>query len=287
MHDRPVFPAAAPTRRIAWLGDSEGEELALARAWAGELADVVDGEDAAESAGSAPTLAVLASARPGRWTLPEAVAVTRRWPLAALVSVGTSLAEGRRRSGPSLPGVEDVAWNDLPGRLAWWLAELAAGRPGTLGMPTTARREEKLLESAARVRAGIRAAVPAFPVSIAAASKVDLDGVADLVAATGLPIAHRTRGRPPLDETADILLWDVGVLGTLELAWLRMLSANRPQLGIVILESFPRGHTARAALRAGAAAVLGRPVGIEALAGTLLRLKNTPASAIGPAGHGG
>ena len=42
-------------------------------------------------------------------------------------------------------------------------------------------------------------------------------------------------------------------------------------LFIVLLDSFPRGDTVAAALRAGAAAVLGRPVCLEAVAGTLLR----------------
>jgi hypothetical protein len=64
-----------------------------------------------------------------------------------------------------------------------------------------------------------------------------------------------------------------------------MLSANRPGLRIVLLESFPRGDSTQAAIRAGADAVLGRPVQLDALEGTLLRLELAGAvrgPAIGP-----
>jgi hypothetical protein len=66
-----------------------------------------------------------------------------------------------------------------------------------------------------------------------------------------------------------------------------MLAANRPGRGIVLLDSFPRGDTTRLALRAGAAAVLGRPAGLEPLAGTLLRLRNRAETAIGAADPAG
>lgn len=275
-----------PGPRIAWLGDAAVEELALARGQAAGLAAVVDA-DGGPWHGPPPTLAVLAADRPARWTLPEATLVSRRWPLTPLVAVATSLNDGRRRSGPWLPGVEEVVWHDLAGRLAWWLVELAAGRAGTLGLPTTARREERLADSAARVRAVVEAAGPAPSVSVAGGCGTSLEGVADLVAAAGFPVMGRRRGRPRLDDEADVVVWDSGPLAGTDLAWLEMLAANRPGRGIVLLDSFPRGDTARAALRAGAAAVLGRPAGLEALAGTLLRLKNGSRTAIGAPGVAG
>ncbi len=289
MHEAAAsLPAEAPRRRIAWLGDATATELALARAWAAEQATLIDGgPDAADAAAGGPALALLASDRPGRWTLQEAVAISRRWPLTPLVAVVGSLADGRRRSGPVLPGVEEVGWSELPGRLAWWLAELAAGRAGTLGMPATARREERLLESAVRLRDATRCLAEPATVSIAAPRPLDIEPLADLVSALGHPVLRRTSGRPPLDEPAEVLVWDPGPLGAAELAWLRMLAANRPELRIVILDSFPRGDTTLAALRAGAVAVLARPLGLESLAGTLLRLKRPPLIGLGPAGTGG
>ena len=287
MHSRsPPSPDRRGVPRIAWLGDTGTEELALARGWVDEFASVVEcGEADDAEAIDHPSVALLATHRPARWTLSTAAAVSRRWPLTPLVAVVTSLADGRRRSGPWLPGVEEVAWHDLPGRLTWWLLELSAGRPGTLGLPTTARREERVAESAGHVRAIVEAIEPPSAVAVAGTCRTSLDGVADLVAAAGFHITSRTRGRPRLDDEADLLVWDVGRPSDTDLAWLGMLAANRPGLGIVLLDSFPRGDTARAAVRAGAAAVLGRPVGLEALVGTLLRLRSRPRTAIGAAGH--
>jgi hypothetical protein len=274
-----------PVPRIAWFGDQGVEELDLARGQAEALAEVVDAEEVGH--GPPPTLVILASHRPARWTLAEVVAVSRRWPLAPLVACVTSLADGRRRSGPWLPGVEEVPWHDLAGRLAWWLVELAAGRAGSLGLPATARREERHADSAARVRSVVAASGPPPSVTVAGSCRTSLEGSADLVAAAGFPVAGLTRGRPRLDERADVVVWDTSTPAGTDLAWLGMLAANRPGLGIVLLDSFPRGDTARAAIRAGAAAVLGRPAGLEALAGTLLRLHNGADTAIGAAGPTG
>lgn len=274
-------PPGRSVRWIAWLGEPDAEELALARSQAAALAEVVDADAAGR--GPPPTLVVLAAHRPGRWTLAEAAAVSRHWPLAPLVACVTSLADGRRRSGPWLPGVEEVPWHDFAGRLAWWLVELDAGRAGSLGLPATARREERHADSAARVRAVVAASGPPPTVTVAGGCRTSIEGTADLVAAAGFPVVGLTRGRPRLEEQADVVVWDTSAPAGTDLAWLGMLAANRPGLGIVLLDSFPRGDVARAALRAGAAAVLGRPVGLEALAGTLLRLKKGADTAIGAA----
>ena len=75
-------------------------------------------------------------------------------------------------------------------------------------------------------------------------------------------------------------------IGPDDLAWLRMLTANGPHTRVVLLESFPRGDAAEAALRAGAGAVLGRPLGLEALEGTLRRLERTNPGTPPPNGVG-
>jgi hypothetical protein len=281
MHARPLpSPDRSAGPRIAWLGDATAEELALARAWVGEFATLVE-PMADEGPVSHPTVAVLAAHRPAAWTLCTAAAVSRRWPLTPLVTVVSSLADGRRRSGPWLPGVEEVVWHDLPGRLTWWLAELAAGRPGTLGLPTTARREDRIMETASHVRAVVAACGQSPAVAVAGPSRTALEGVADLLTAAGFRVTSRVRGRPRLDDDAGLLVWDAGRPSETDRAWLEMLAAHRPGLGIVLLDSFPRGDTVRAALRSGAAAVLGRPVGLEALAGTLLRIGSGPGNALG------
>ena len=295
----PLISLAEPPRpRVLWIGATAGTELGLAHAWLSERTQLL----AADTPGTAstalgvepsgPALVVLATDCPGRWSLADALLIARRWPLALIVSVGTSLVDGRRRSGPPLPGVEEVAWHDLAGRLDGWLAAFAAGRPGPLGLPTTARREERLLaatDAARESRDNSPEMEGRATVSVAAAQAADLEGLVDLLALSGRRIVRQTRGRPRLDEPAAVLVWDVGHLEDEDLAWLRMLAANRPRLGIVILESFPRGDSTEAALKAGAYAVLGRPVALEALVGTLARLETvalvgTP-TGLGPVGE--
>lgn len=277
----PAYPSPTQPRCVLWVGATTGAELGLAHRWLAERAAVIVAETASaassavEAAGRGlPVLAVFATDRPGRFALDDVLAVAREWPLAALVSVAASLADGRRRSGPPLPGIEEVAWHELPGRLERWFADLAAGRPGLIGLPATSRREERILAASDSLRAS-RAVGEPSSVSVAAARSDDLEGLVDLIALSGRRIARRTRGRPPLDEPAALLVWDVGCLGEEDIAWLRMLVANRPNLAVVLLESFPRGEATVAALEAGARAVLGRPVTLEALEGTLARLEST------------
>lgn len=274
-----------------WIGTTAGDELAFVRAAVEGQLDLVDHrtiEDAIAweaTIGRRPSLVLLAADRPGRWLPADVVEVATRWPLAAVIGVATSLGEGRRRSGPTIAGIEEVAWHDLPGRLECWLAARAAGRPGALGVPATARREERLLETF-DAAAWLDHAMPDKPVWIAAGRGGDLDGLADLLALAGRQVAGRTHGRPPLDLEAPLLVWDVVAIGGDDLAWLRMLSANRPHTRIVLLESFPRGDAVEAALRAGAGAVLGRPLVLEALEGTLRRLERRIPGSPPPTGVG-
>lgn len=270
MNPVPSSGSSCRRGRVLWVGSSGTADLRLTREWVGRLADVHDVASPAAAPPEpfrdrSPAVVFVAVPAPGTWSLADLVPLAIRWPLAPIVAVGATLADGRRRSGPPLPGVEEVPWHDVPGRLAMWLADREAGRAGTLGMPATARREDRFLDPA---RSLGDADGPL--VSLAAASGGDLDGLADLTRAAGAVIGRRSRGRPPLDEPAPVLVWDVGRLEADHLAWLRMLAANRPVLRIILLENFPRPDTAAAALQAGAAAVLGRPASAETLAGTLL-----------------
>jgi hypothetical protein len=272
-------PVRAEHPTVLWVGPTGGPELSLARQWTGEIADVVEAvtPDAAVAApppvfaDRSPAVVLLACPAPGSWTLADAVRLSRQWPLSPVVSVATTLVDGRRRSGPPLPAVDEVAWYELPGRLAWWLADLAAGAAGTLGMPATARREERVAEAAARVATAT--ASERRVASVAAFRPADLESLAELVAAAGCTAARRTIGRPPVNDEAGLVFWDVANLANDHLTWLAMLTAQRPGLRVVVLDSFPRGDSAQAALAAGAAAVLGRPASLEAVAGTVLRLE--------------
>jgi len=268
--------------RAVWIGDDTILELALARAGVEEVlhargecleafrdprSAVATSADPGGDAAATPRLALLATDQPARWTLADAVRLSLAWPLMPIVSVAASLVDGRRRSGPALPGVEEVAWHELPGRLDRWLAAWDRGVPGVIGLPATTRRDERLLAMEA-----VDSHVSATPVSVVAATPIDADGIADMVEAAGGSVAAKACGKPRLDAPAAVLIWDAGRLSPEGLAWLRLLSANRPALQTIMLESFPRGDSVQAALDAGAAAVLGRPLSLEALGGTLSRL---------------
>jgi hypothetical protein len=292
MHAPSIAAVSAPSRHVAWIGTTRSVELAWTRERVAACATVIETGHPAERAarvdpiaGPWPSLAVLASDTPSRWTLADAVAVSRCWPLTPVVSVCTPLAEGRRRSGPSLPGVEEVAWNELPTRLAGWFADLDAGRPGVLGLPATSRREDRVLEAAARLRATARRAGEPLRVAVAARHIVDLDGTAALFAASGADVIDRSVGRPRLDAAADLVAWDVDRIDSDALTWLRMLTIQRPGLAVVLLDSFPRADTSLAALDAGALAVLGRPLAVESLAGLLSGLR-TPGAQVAGTGSG-
>ncbi len=224
-----------------------------------------------------PAIAIFATNRPGRWTQRDAIVLSLHWPLVPMVSVVSSLGDGRRRSGPTLSGIEEVLWHEMPGRLERWLTQAASGHAGPRGLPATARREERLLEATSGIH--VEALRPTDPhrsssmaVSVAAFHAMDLEGLVDLLKLSGRQILRQSLGRPPLDEPADLLVWNVGCVDHESLAWLGMLSANRPSLKIVLLESFPRGDSTASALRAGASAVLGVPISLESLTGTLQRL---------------
>lgn len=274
-----VAPFCPPStsRPALWIGGDDTDELRLARSrleptlarWQTPLHTFATPAEAARAATCDPTtprLAILATDHPARWSIDDALQLSLAWPLMPIVAVASSLVDGRRRSGPALPGIEDIAWYDLPGRVETWLVSWEAGRAGTLTTPTTTRRDERLL--------GIMPADPQEPltVSVVASTPMDADGIAALVPVAGGVVTTTRCGRPALDEAAAALVWDVGSLTADSLGWLGILAANRPQLAIIVIESFPRGDSVQAALDAGAIAVLGKPLSIEALLGSLHRL---------------
>ncbi|MEI8317281.1 MAG: hypothetical protein WCH79_04985 [Planctomycetia bacterium] len=281
----PLLHGAAPRsgpRRVLWVGMVDDDELSMARSalvrltgcavtrLASPAAGLTVRRRDSGSAGSLPPLdcILLAVDRPGRWSTEDALALAQAFPLTPIFAIASSLCDGRRRSGPPLPGIEELPWHDAAGRLARWFFDLDAGLPGSLGLAPTVRREDRFLE-APTFQPHSRPAAGQAPVTVAARTALDLDGLADLLAAAGHPIVQRTLGRPELSPPGRLVVWDAGRLDGADLEWLRLLVANRPSVAVVVLDSFPRGDSGRGVLRAGGAALLGRPVALEVLAGTL------------------
>lgn len=286
----PALAGAVERRWLAWFGGACGAELGWARRSVGAIeawcatdvswptgpasTDPPRAERAAE-----PTVAVLASAMPGLWHAADCLAIARRWPLCVTVAVGTTLGDGGRRSGPSLPGIEEIPWHELPARLQIWLADLSAGLPGTLGLPPAARREDRVLESAAAV-ARWRNRGP-VTLAVAAPDRVALEGLTGLAASLGCFIAGESTGRPALETGHDPVIWQVESIDWEVLTWLELAASTPGPRPVVLVTPFPRGDSVLAALRAGAAAVLGHPVGLESLAGTLMQVQNRLGSGLG------
>lgn len=261
-------------RRAVWIGPTDTDEFELAR---GVLASRMDttalAEDGWEDDGRfdprGPLLACLAADGPRRAVHETALRLARRWPLCRFVAISSSLCEGRRRSGPPMPGVEEIPWHELPGRLDCWLGDMEAGRPGWLGQPATLRREERLLVGVREGAAAADEAATRRTVAVAAAHSESLDGLTSLLTSFRIPANSAAVGRPAVDVSADVLLWECPESVSAELRWLGILSAHRPETDIVLLESFPRGDRTCEAIRAGAAWVLARPMSGDVLLGTL------------------
>ncbi len=256
-------------RRAVWIGPTDTDEFDLARGVLASRLETTILEDGGRLDPRGPLLACLAADGPRRTVHETALELARRWPLCRFVAISSSLCEGRRRSGPPTPGVEEIPWHELPGRLDGWLEDVEAGRPGWLGQPATLRREDRLLVGLRDGAATADEAARPRTVAVAAAHAESLDGLMAVLGSFRVPAASASVGRPTMDASADVLLWECPESVAAELPWLGILAAHRPATDIVMLESFPRGDRTSEAIRAGAAWVLARPTPADVLIGTL------------------
>ncbi|MBL6713433.1 MAG: hypothetical protein ISQ07_08610 [Pirellulales bacterium] len=267
-----------------WVGSVADAEMALALQWAGEqlaLQQVACCEEALQQTAGAdgpqtpaavsepaapPSLILLPMSWSGEVTRQMLIRLARCWPLAVLVVVVGSGVDGWRRRGPSLPGAVPVPWYELPGRLQMWSEQRTAGRVGGLGTPVTSRREDRLL---ARVADFLRWRKPVLQTAVAAESRLLCEGLELLAVAAGTRVMSRTIGKPSPNVEGDLLLWDAGDVGVEEINHVRTLHHTHPLRPILLLESFPRGHTAEAVRDAGGSHLLGRLIEADLLAATM------------------
>ncbi|NDH93248.1 MAG: hypothetical protein EBZ13_01635, partial [Planctomycetia bacterium] len=198
-----------PAHSLLWIGDRQATlEFQLAASDSAAVLPVWQVPDVATAIGLpptddttlAPTIACLAEPRPGLIRFADVIALSRRWPLTRIVSIASCLADGQRRSGPTLPGVMPVPWHDFPARLRYWLAELADGRPGSLGLPVTARRDERWQPSGPSSDAGHTHRWP--QVTVAGVTPATTEAVSDLVRVAGGQVVQQTTGRPGIADAS-------------------------------------------------------------------------------------
>ncbi len=103
---------------ILIFGDSSPPEFTSACGWLRSHGDVVEAERLDDGRltrriadGWHPELIVGLQDRPGQWREDDVQALSRRWPLAVLVTLLGSWCEGEPRTGRPLPGVARVLWH--------------------------------------------------------------------------------------------------------------------------------------------------------------------------------
>ena len=269
-------------RKLLWIGDlgntAEFRHVATVIQKDIELCHVptVDAAfHAATSGDSEPLIICLSETHPGQIHDAEVLRVTRRWPLSKIVVVGSCLADGQRRSGPSLSGILQIPWHDLPSRLIVWLHGLESDQPSSLADAPSFRRDERWLldPTTTKTPHTVLDQSTQVRVTVAASTDTAAEAVRELVTAAGGIVEQAVTGKPPIQDAADVVIWDLHDSPELQLEWIRLLTCQNPHRIIALLCSFPRSETAQAAIDAGATVVLGRPTDGEALRGVLLVAK--------------
>ena len=269
-------------RKLLWIGDlgntAEFRHVATViqkniELW--HLPTVDAAFHATASGDPEPLIICLSETHPGQIHDAEVLRVTRRWPLSKIVVVGSCLADGQRRSGPSLSGVLQVPWHDLPSRMIVWLHGLESDQPSSLADAPSFRRDERWLLDATTTKTPHTVLDQSTQVKVTVAASTDTaaEAVHELVTAAGGIVEQAVTGKPPIQDTADVVIWDLHDSPELQLEWIRLLTCQNPHRIIALLCSFPRSETAQAAIDAGATVVLGRPTDGEALRGVLLLAK--------------
>ena len=266
-------------RRLLWIGDMHQttEFCHVVHAIRGDIEvhhypTVKNAFNDTTSSACEPTIICLAETHSGQMQQCDVFSLMRRWPLSRIVSVSSCLSDGRRRSGPVLKGVLEVPWHDFPARMRVWLQRIDSGVTSSLTHPTTSRRDERWFAEA--VKDQPFSEIPDPPtVTAAASSRTMVEAVGELVAAAGGILEKCVVGKPVIQDTADVIIWDLQDTLDSQLEWIRLLRSQKSRRTIALLCSFPRGDTAQAAMDAGATVILGRPTDCEAIRGVLSRAK--------------
>jgi hypothetical protein len=228
-----------------------------------------------------PALVVLLQSHPGEFSQPTVDELRRRWPLARIVAIAGSWCEGEPRTGGMLAGVYRMTWEIAAARLNVELPELAAGR-GAFALPPTATAEEFT------TTAPPRSFEQRLVVAVAARRISTAEPMIDALHAAGACTIFYSLADPPVVRGVDAVLWDVA--GCEQAVDAFRAKLPRDARLIVAVCDFPRPQDLQRFDRLGVSSVLGRPLQLDDLLGSIenalprVRLAASPRAENGMAG---
>jgi hypothetical protein len=226
-----------------------------------------------------PEAVLVALPRPGVDWLSE----IDRWhtlaPLARLVVVAGAWCEGELRSSRPPAGVVRIYWHELP---AWWRQASRRRRAGLAPLwsaPPFARHFEYAASTLGRAQ--IQAVDEMPTIAVSARDYSVFEALSDALRPSGYRCTWMRRGqRLPAQIAAAI--WDGGQLNDAEQAALEEFCREFSALPapVVVLVDFPRAEHFDALRKTGAAALLAKPYGVDALLGQLDQLAGAATSTL-------
>jgi hypothetical protein len=262
-----------PKPTVLAVGDTQRPEFREARAVLDRMADVVPARDIDAAVDRlaegrlAADLIVLAQAYPGQYRREGVERLRRLAPLARLLALLGSWCEGESRSGDPWPAAVRVYWHQWPARCGRELAGLAGGLRGSWTLPATAGDEERLL--ALNPAPGARRE----GLIVVCAQQVEMgDWLADACRQRGYATVWVRPGESVRPGGARAAIFDGADADAVEADQLRGLAESLEPAPVVALLDFPRIEDQARAVRAGAAAVLSKPLLLEDLFWQLDRL---------------
>jgi DNA-binding NarL/FixJ family response regulator len=255
---------------VVWIGAASRSEFQAARQLLDEqtcldvVADVAQAIDYCDTAQSVD-LAIVAQAFPGEFSREAIDRLRRRHPLLPLWGLLGSWCEGEMRSGAAWHGVPRVYWHQFELRMGEQLARLRAGQTPQWIEPLTASEEERFLAFSDRPLARGDGLVVVDSLNCDSSQFL-----AQTCRRHGYQVVEVTRLAAQI-RGVRVAVWDCEQFDR-DIARLESLVNAVWPAPVVALVSFPRIDQVRAALRAGAAAVLSKPLRLSEFLSLLSRV---------------
>jgi hypothetical protein len=204
-----------------------------------------------------PDVIVLPASRPGMICAGDVERLRSRAPLVGMIALLGSWCEGETRTGRPLPGVPRCFWYDFPN---WWrrqLRLLAAGRCPDWGQPATADTNDCAAKKSRQIEKASGGLI-----LLQTTCWETGDALADVLRTAGYAtawISANGRGASVRGTTAGI--WEGRQLDAPDINQLSKFCQRltKDKAPVIALADFPRRERCEVAIRAGAAAVLGKP----------------------------